>query len=170
MATTGEIVYCHSWNFRRRRVGIPLTEAEARARDAAGEAFMAVVPAPTDPYPVLVDVVRQNRHIAVTFLDRHGRPSLKYHFDEVDRSSAPTMFLRGVYLWGYPSDDPRLRLSQSSRLETYTYREDGYARRVVVDEIEHYKDTTEWSEVPVGTNWEPVPSFGDYRSIARRER
>jgi hypothetical protein len=166
---SGEIAYCHSWNYRRRRIGIALTEADARTRDTAGEAFMAVVPV-SGPHPALVDVAWENQCIAVTFLDPHGRKSLKYFFYKVNRSGGSAMFLRTAYLWEYPSDDPRLRESESTKRETYSYREDGHARRVVVDEIEQYKDTAEWSEVPIDKNWEPVPSFGDYWSIARRER
>jgi hypothetical protein len=28
----------------------------------------------------------------------------------------------------------------------------------------------EYTDVPVEANWEPIPRFGDYRSIARYER
>jgi hypothetical protein len=170
MAAAG-VTYCSSWNWRRHRPGIPLTEAEARARDAAGEDYIAVVPpsgvGPGGRHPVLVSVVPQNACIAVTFFDDPGRRAVKYYFF---RSGEDRLFLRDVSLWEYPGDDPRLRLNESTKHEQIAFREDGYVKRVVVDKVERYKETTEHSDVSVAGNWEPVPEFGDYRSIARRER
>jgi hypothetical protein len=73
-------------------------------------------------------------------------------------------------MWTYPNDEPGLRLSDSSSHETAYYREDGYVKRVIKNKVEHFQETVEYTDVPVDTNWEPIPTFGDYRSIARFER
>jgi hypothetical protein len=56
------ITYCFKWNTRRKRPGVPLSEAEARARDAAGDEFTAVLPTPAgSSYPVLVTIVLEEQ-------------------------------------------------------------------------------------------------------------
>lgn len=168
MSDAGEIEYCHSWNSRRNRVGVPLSEADARARNATGEQFIAVVREKAGSQPALVTVSGENDVITVTFRDRHGRQNLKYWFGKVDDDER--LFLRTVMFWEYPSDDPKLRQSDATKVEDTSFRPDGYVKRVVMDSVEQVKETTEYNSVPVADNWEPVPEFGNYWSIARRER
>jgi hypothetical protein len=168
MSEAGEIEYCHSWNSRRNRVGVALTEGEARARNASGEEFIAVLRSAGGGQPVLVTVSGETDVITVTFRDRHGRQNLKYWFGKVDGDER--LFLRTVMFWEYPSDDPKLRQSEATKVEETAFRPDGYVKRVVIDSVEQEKETTEYNSVPVDGNWEPVPEFGDYWSIARRER
>ena len=73
-------------------------------------------------------------------------------------------------MWTYPNDDPGLRLSDSSSHETVYYRDDGNVKRVVKKKTEQFQETVEYSDVPVDANWEPIPSCGDYTSVARYER
>lgn len=162
-----QITYCLKWNIRRKRPGITLSEAEALARDAAGDEYTAVIPQPAGKgYPVLVTPVWKNDFLAVTFLDEAGRQHLQYSFTRKDER----LFLGRAFIWTYPSDDPKLDIGDSVKREDIRYREDGYVKRIVIDETEAVKDTTEYSDVPVDENWEPVPEFGSYRSIARKER
>jgi hypothetical protein len=168
MSEPGVIEYCHSWNSRRNRVGVPLTEEEARARNAAGEQFIAALRPKGSRQPVLVTVAGETDVIAVTFRDQHGRQNLKYWFGKVDNDER--LFLRTVMFWEYPNDDPQLHQSAATNVEEVLFRPDGYVKRVVRDSVEQVKETTEYNSVPVADNWEPVPDFGDYWSIARRER
>ncbi|ONI88844.1 hypothetical protein ALI22I_17925 [Saccharothrix sp. ALI-22-I] len=160
--------YSFRWNHRRNRPGTELSEEEARARDAAGEEYTAVLPPrPGTRSPVLVTPVWQTGVVLVSFLDDPGRKIVEYVFTKKDDSR---MFLSGVHLWEYPDDQPGRRLSEASRREDIRYHEDGYVHRTIIDKNEGYRETVEYTDVPVATNWEPVPAFGDYASIGRFER
>src|SRR5690625_1394119 len=77
---------------------------------------------------------------------------------------------RGVqWLGERPDDNPKLSLKDSNIWEEFRCREDGYARHVVINKKENVKDTTECTDVLVAANWESVPEFGRYESIARWE-
>jgi hypothetical protein len=162
------VAFCFKWNYVDGTPGIALTEDEARSKDSAGEEYTALLP-PRDGmrFPVLVTPVWKTGVVVVTFLDDPGRKAADYTFmKKTDQS----LFLTRVVLWTYPSEQPGLRLSDSSLHETVYYREDGTVKRVVKDKIERSQETVEYTDVPVDTNWEPIPEFGDYRSIARYER
>ena len=73
-------------------------------------------------------------------------------------------------MWTYPNDQPGLDRSESSSYETVRYRDDGYVKRVVKNKLDQFQETVEYTDVPVDANWEPIPTFGDYGSIARHER
>ncbi|SDU33175.1 hypothetical protein [Jiangella alkaliphila] len=147
---------------------MPLTEEEARVRDGAGEEYTAVLPPRTGTtFPVLVTPVWKTGVVAVTFLDDVGRKATEYTFM---KKAEDRLFLTRVHLWTYPNDQPGLRLSDSASHETVHLREDGYVKRVVKNKVENVQETVEYDDVPVDANWEPIPSFGDYGSIARYER
>jgi hypothetical protein len=161
------IAYCESWNGRRNRVGIPLTEDEARARNASGDTFYAVLPPrPGGWHPVLVAVVWKNEWVQVQYYDQFGREYLSYGFKRHDAG----MFLQTVWMWDYADDNPDARLNDAVRIETFTIRPDGFVTHEVKDKVTHEKTTTRYSDVPVDDMWEPVPEFGDYTSIAELNR
>jgi hypothetical protein len=160
----GDVEYCHTWNRRRMRPGVPLTPAEARARHDAGEQYVAVLHGPP---PVLVTVDGANATVSVTFYDTLDRQTLKYWF----RGHADgRMFLRDVTIWEYPGTERGVSLGQASKIEELTFHEDGYVLRLIRDRTDRTKTTHEHRDVPVIPNWEPTPEFGAYESIARRER
>ncbi|TWD83151.1 hypothetical protein FB561_4309 [Kribbella amoyensis] len=160
--------YCFKWNYADSCPGDLLTEEEARSRDSAGEEYTAVLP-PRDgtTAPVLVTVVRKTGVVVVTFLDEPGRKAAEYTFL---KKTDPRLFLSRVSLWGYPTDEPGLRLSSSSWHETVNYREDGTVKRVVKNKVERSQEVFEYTDVPMDSQWEDLPVFGNYRSIARYER
>lgn len=159
----GVIEYRIRWN----QPGTPLSEAQARARDAAGEEYTAVLPArPGTHGPVLVTPAWRTGVVVVTFLDGAGRRSVEYVFAR----HGDRLFLGGVHLWTYPNDDPLLRLSDAIVHEDVRFRDDGRVQRVITDKDKGFRDTVDYTDVPLDTNWEPVPAFGDYDSIARFER
>ena len=168
MSSTTDVQYTYRWNQRRNKPGNPLSEEEARARDAAGEEYTAVTPPrPGTSSPVLVTPVWKSGVVVVTFMDDPGRKTVEYTFAKKDESR---LFLESVHLWSYPSDDPKLRLSDASVREEFHYREDGYVERIVTNKAEQYRETVEYSDVPVESNWEAVPEFGQWGSVARFER
>jgi len=159
--------YCFKWNYAAGGPGVPLTEDEARVKDSAGEEYTAIMPPRLGmKFPVLVTVVRKTGVVVVTFLDDAGRKATEYTYMKTDER----LFLTRALMWTYPNDEPGLRLSDSSSHETVYYRVDGSVKRVVKDKIAQSKETVEYTDVPVASNWEPIPSFGDYTSIARFER
>lgn len=166
MTEQGEIEYCHSWNARRNEVGVPLSEAEARVRDAEGEPFIAVLRRP-DFRPVLVEVSWGTDCVTVTFFDEQMRENLKYWFYKV---AGDRMFLSNVVYREYPDDNPRRRLSESSSIEAVTFEENGYMKRILTKTGQNHRDVHEYRDVPVEGNYEPIPAFGDYWSLGRRER
>ncbi|MGW5052725.1 hypothetical protein [Actinokineospora sp. NPDC004072] len=160
--------YCFKWNYADSAPGEPLTEDEARVRDAAGDEYTAIMPPRTGAKsPTLVTVVRKTGVFVVTFLDAPGRKSTEYTFM---RKTGESLFLARVHLWKYPDEQAGLRLSDASSHETVTYREDGYVKRLIRNKVDRVQETVEYTDVPVDANWEPVPAFGDYRSIARYDR
>lgn len=160
--------YCFKWNYADGTPGEPLTEAEARVKDGAGEEYTAIMPPRAGTKsPTLVTPVWKTGVVVVTFLDDPGRKATEYTFM---KKTDESLFLARANMWTYPNGEPGLRLSDSSSHETLNYREDGYVKRVVKNKVEHFQETVEYTDVPVDTNWEPVPRFGDYRSIARFER
>lgn len=165
---TGPVGYTYRWNHRRNKPGTPLSEEEARAKDAAGEEYSAILPArPGTESPVLVTPVWKTGVVITTFIDDFGRKSVEYVFTKKEDGR---LFLSTVHMWTYPNDDPRLRLSDAVVHEEIRYREDGYVERVITNKAEHYRETVEYTDVPVDKNWEPLAPFGDYTSIARFER
>jgi len=160
--------YCFKWNYADGEPGVPLTEEEARVKHDAGEEYTAVMPPRTGTKsPILVTPVWKSGVVAVTFLDDPGRKATEYTFM---KKTDESLFLARVNMWTYPNDEPGLRLSDSSSIETVYYREDGYVKRVIKNKVEHFQETVEYTDVPIDTNWEPIPAFGDFRSIARYER
>jgi hypothetical protein len=161
--------YCFKWNYADGIPGVPLTEDQARAKDGAGEEYTAVMPPRAGmESPVLVTPAWKSGVVVVTFLDDGGhRVASAYTFK---RKRDDRLFLARVTTWTYPNNVPGLRRSDSTSHETVYFREDGYVKRIVTNKAEQYKETIEYTDVPVDANWERIPTFGDYRSIARYER
>jgi hypothetical protein len=160
--------YCFKWNYADGAPGVPLTEEEARVKDSSGEEYTAIMPPRTGmTSPVLVTPVWKTGVVVVTFLDDFGRKATEYTFM---KKTDESLFLTRVNMWTYPNNEPGLRLSDSSSTEVVNYREDGYVKRVIKNKVERVQETVEYTDVPIDTNWEPIPTFGDYRSIARYER
>ncbi|GAA4929203.1 hypothetical protein GCM10023224_05850 [Streptomonospora halophila] len=163
-----KVAYCWTWNYRRNRIGTPLTESEASSRDAEGDEYTAVLSThPGLSHPILVTICWKNAYASTQFLDDHGRPHVQYEFAKV---SDKQLFLKRVFIWEYPDDNPRLTVKDSKVYEEFDYREDGYLKHTKFNEYENVKDIAEYKETSVEANWEPVPEFGEYGSIARWER
>jgi hypothetical protein len=160
--------YCFKWNYADNAPGEPLTEAEARVKHEAGEEYSAVMPPRSGAQsPTLVTPVWKTGVVVVTFLDNPGRKATEYTFMKKTEES---LFLARAHMWTYPNDEPGLRLADAISHETVHYREDGYVKRVIKNKVDRAQETIEYTDVPIADNWEPIPAFGDYRSLARFER
>lgn len=163
-----EPVYAYRWNSRRKRPGRVLSETEARSRFSSGDEFTVVLPATGgESFGPLVTFVWKNRHVVTSFLDDYGRKSMEYTYYQEDEK---WLFLYMRNVWVYPNDDPDLDFPEATKSEEVLQKKDGYTKRVILDEVNHTKDTIEYSDVPVEDNWEAVPKFGNWGPIARFDR
>lgn len=159
-----QITYCELWSSKRRKPTGAMSADQARQLDAGGKSYSVVLGDPEAPRSV-IEVVPENNYFNVNFIDGEGRISAAYGFSKIDDSR---LFLTKLTLWTYP-EGARSK-SQASRIESFEFRPDGYAAQTVNDKSSDQIETTEKIKVPVDTNWEPVPEFGSWESIARYDR
>jgi hypothetical protein len=154
------VTYAERWSKRRPGHFKELDPQEARRRHDVGELYTVILgdPESADAY---LEVRLEVGFVGVHFLDEDGRGYVTYLFAKQD-------------------GDDRLFLNQASRRE---FDEDGNVRRGQVYYFErdgtiHFEEKDyEKREAKLGEkrddvsgNWEPVPAFGRYESIARLER
>lgn len=167
--TRGTVTYCDKWNPLLRGPIRPISEAEARRRDSAGEGYTVLLGSSNAPDAILV-VNRGNGVLAVSFLDDYQRRYLTYDFRQVDQG---TLFMDEVKLWEYPPGDPDPDLGDfatASKITTYEYQQNGIVREIIHESGKDYSDIVDRSDVPLDINWERVPEFGDWASVARWNR
>ena len=143
-------------------------EAEARRRFEAGETFCVLFGDPEHPDPVLqVDL---GTIFKVTWLDNLNRVELSYLFTQPDGWPPDELFLEQTRIRTYDHQLP-LPEGESSYDEAWYFSPDGsyYAARGSRDGVgENATGHLEPDQLP--THREPLPSFGDWESITRRER
>lgn len=159
------ITYCERWNNTLIRPIEPLTAAEAQRRDQDKELYTVVVGDPAAPR-CYVEIAWENDHLGVWFLDEKLRRSAHLSFTRLDDTM---MFLDAIVLWHYSGRAGR-SFEDASRIEKVVYKTDGYVRRKTIDVRKRKETIEEFSDVPLDINWEPVPVFGDYRSVTRVDR
>ena len=150
------------WNGHLGRLGEVISEEEARRHHEKGELYCALLGDPEQPYAV-VELRLEVPFVGVRFLDEERRTYLDYSFGHYDGGPENVLFLRqaierklgpdGKVSWGAMHVfDP----SGSVEVEEKDY---------ATGESKRYK-----VEHDVSGNWERIPDFGDYDSIARLER
>lgn len=159
-----EITYCETWSWRMRKPTDVMTVEQARSRHARGESYCVVTGDPSAPQAI-IEIVPENSYIEVSFVDSSGRVHTAYGFSKVDSSR---LFMAEVTVWSYP-EGARSK-SHASVVESLEYSQDGYMCRSINDKsLDHIKKI-EYTDVPVDVNWEPMPEFGRWESIARYNR
>lgn len=159
-----QATYCEVWSDQLRSPTNVMSEGEAHDRDAQGEPYCVVLGDTSTPQAVL-EVARKNSYLSVSFIDADGRTHTKYIFRGMENGE---LFLRQVTVWNYP-DGAQFEF-EASRIETAKFRPDGYASRTIDDSSTDQIEKTEYMDVPVETNWEPMPEFGHWESVARYDR
>jgi hypothetical protein len=161
MSTTHSAVqYADRWLTRRGRPGTALDEGEARRRHEKGELYTVVLGDPGRPSAYL-DVRNEAGFVGVHFLDDAGRPYLTYTFAR-DPDSDDDLFLEQATYREYAGDEV-------VRGDAYYFEKDGTVVKEHKDYAEREAERGETRD-DVSSNWEPVPEFGSYDSIARVER
>jgi hypothetical protein len=154
------VQYADRWLSRRGRPGAALDADEARRRHEAGELYTVVLGDPDQPTAYL-DVRNEVGFVGVHFLDEARRPYLTYLFAR-DPNSDDDLFLEQATYREYEGDEV-------VRGDAYYFEPDG---KVVKEHKDYVQEEAERGETrdDVSSNWEPVPAFGSYDSIARLER
>jgi hypothetical protein len=165
VSTKPTAVFCERWLGGQHRPGGVISESAARRRDSRGRPYMIVLGNPERP-DALIEVNWSLDYLATWFLDDKLRRYLKYSFTRVD---AKTLFLEQIILWEYPEDAVR-DLNTASKITTLTYRQDGIAYEAIDDSIAETGEVISRSDVPLDINWEQIPKFGDWSSVARWDR
>jgi hypothetical protein len=156
-----QVTYCELWS---DQPASPMSEAAARELNGRGEPYTVVVGATAAPAAV-IQVCWKNAYLGVSFKDIRGRTDLQYSFTRVDDER---LFLTAVTSWHYP-DGARFEF-EADRIESCAYRPDGYASRLVDESGSEHVEVSEYLDSPVDANWEPVPAFGQWASVARYDR
>ncbi|MFD3667177.1 hypothetical protein [Streptomyces sp. NPDC058672] len=101
---------------------------------------------------------------AVIFMDKLGRDELRYSFTVMNGA----LFLETVTIYDYGDSEERGGYADAWRMESYDFTPDG----VAVQEIEVGDEVSSESRqgIDMTSNWEPLPQFGAYDSLIRRER
>ena len=159
-----QVTYCALWSDQRRAPTDVMSEEQARGLDRLGEPYAVVLGEPTAPDAV-VEVAWKNEHLGVLFIDGQGRVHSKYSFR---RQRDSRLFLSGITMWTY-SAEAQFEF-EADVVERITFRQDGYVRREIDDAESADLQLTEYQDVPMESNWELVPRFGDWRSVARYDR
>lgn len=156
--------YCEQWSDELRSPSDELTEAAARERDARGEHYCVVLGDPATP-SAIVDITWENGFVSVSFVDDEGRTHTSYIFRKMDDTR---LFMTEVTTWHYP-EGTRYEF-EADVIESAEFRPDGYASRTVDDSSSDRITKSEYTDIPVDSNWEPIPAFGDWASVARYDR
>lgn len=153
------IGYCYEWNDLLAAPRDLYDEATARERHQQGQLYTAILGDLAVPH-TLVEVRLEVPWIAVHFLDDQLRRQVMYAFGSVEGGR---LFLEQYRRIEFSNDGTK------AAAEVVRFNKDGLAevrqRDASTNMVERSNVTADVSE-----NWEPIPAFGDYRSIARFER
>ncbi|WP_344014174.1 hypothetical protein [Streptomyces thermospinosisporus] len=143
----------------------PLTPEQARARHESGKLYTAVPASKDGSAPELrVEVRLETGYASVIFMDEYGRDVLNYQFTLIDGS----LFLETVRLYRYGASQERGGYADVESMETCRFTTDGVVQRTVEEGREGTSESRDG--IDVSSNWEPVPEFGEYASLIRRDR
>jgi len=153
-----EVHYCEGW-FRARKIAVNIWEiAEARTAYVNRQMYTALIGSPTAPECF---VESTGDAIGLGFLDDLLREHVSYEFEEKEPGK---LFLSMATERKFEGDTDNVTWAI-----TYFFDEDGH---VVIRETDVITDLVTQAEtyLDVSANWEPYPEFGQYESIARKDR
>lgn len=160
MSAVETLTYMDRWSERRPTQFEELNEDEARHRHETGELYTVLLGDPESPSAYL-EVRLEVGFVGVHFLDGDGRNYLTYLFGKQDGDD---QLFREQAIWREYNENGKIRKG-----EAYIFKRDG---TIYLDEKDYEKQQA-WEgkkQDDLSNNWEPVPEFGHYDSIARIER
>lgn len=172
MTSNRKAVSYGDWNLPYMEALATFTESEARRRDVSGEEYWVLLGGQERPDQVIrVSAGRVN--VLIVWLDEHLREVLTYLFVPEDKSRrddhAQRLFLEQVHFKAYGSDDP---FAQPVEVGATFFEHDGsaYHSQDLGNGLEEGRTGPMDPAEAERMLFEPHPSFGDWASIARRER
>jgi Protein of unknown function (DUF4241) len=159
------VTYCEGWDPSSRAVVGVLPAAVARDRDRAGEQYAVLLGDVQRPY-ALIEVAWRHVYAGVWFFDGVLRRSARHEFR---RLSDERLFLLETVQRRYERDG-QAEFDPVAWKRTRRYGTDGDFREQLEPAGERGGLTDTGGRVPVETLWEPVPRFGAWASLARRDR
>ena len=164
------IHFCETWSLGYNEPRNPLTEAEARVREAKGEWYTVLVDHPVRPTVVIHTGLRDDgkRGYDVNFLDDRLRVVMDYGFRQYD---ATTLFMESASEREYRDDD-----DQQCWGAAHFFKED---RTMFTDEGDIppygqertiYRYTNILNDQRFDLLFEAIPAFGEYDNLIRPER
>ena len=159
------VTYCERWNSTLHKpIGIMRAD-KAKIQHDAGSLYSIALGDPTRP-DAFIEIRWETNYLGVWFFDEKIRRSLKYTFERIDDKS---LFLTEITSWEYPSSAQK-DLSGASIINTLCYSQDGTVRHQKKDKAAGEVLTEDHSGVDIHSNYEPVPQFGHWNSVARWNR
>lgn len=154
-----KLYYCKSWFMAKKHVTEPWSEAQAKAAHDAGQPYRVLVDSIERPFCVITVT---HDFIAVEFLDQLLRPSLQYHFEEIERGK---LFMIAATHREFVAETDSV-----ARGTNYFFKPDGSVRiqreqLVPVRKVEEAK-----SHEDLSANFASFPEFGHYDDLIAVER
>lgn len=159
------ITYCERWNDLLHAPINVISVNEARRRHDAGGVYSVTLGDPTHP-DAFIEANWALNYLGVWFFDEKCRRVLRYGFRRV---SDEQMFMTELRVWEYPPEAGG-SLNEANIIETVRYGQDGIVRHREKDKLAGEVRTKDIRNVPVDINWEKVPEFGHWESVARYDR
>ena len=154
------VSYCYQWNDLTRQPRDPYDEPTARERHARGELYTVLLGDPASPHTV-VEMRLEAGWVGVHFLDSKLRRWSSYSFGLDD--SKHELFLKQYRRADFDG------AGVQTGTEIITFTPSGLLTVRKVDQKTKMVDQHR-VQADVSKNWEPVPAFGQYDSIARFDR
>jgi hypothetical protein len=152
------VTYCRGWFRAEKRATALLSHEAGEQAHKTGNLYTALIGDPTRPL-AFVDVRLVTGFVGVGFLDAELREYLAYDFQVATNGQ---MFLVGATVREFEQSSDK-----ACRATIYKFSQNGH---VDILRLEGGKQQEAETTTDVSGNWEPIPSFGDYESITRRER
>lgn len=152
--------YCYDWNEVTRAPRDPYDEEAARARHARGEIYTALNGDSLHPHTAVQVCLQKTPWAEVKFLDDQLRVYMTYSFGSADRGR---FFLDES--WRVEFDDQGKKRSS----EVIHFDKDGLLTVIQTDLNSRMAEEFN-VRGDLSGNWELIPDFGNYVSIARFDR
>lgn len=159
-SSAATVSYGERWTDLGNYIADPFDAEAARERHERGRLYAAILGDPERPWAFL-NVRLEVGYVGVHFLDEQLRNDLTYSFRAPDSESE--LFLNQATVRSYDSSGDLVFA------EHYTFEPPNLAHVAKLDYVADEQETSD-VETDLAQNWEPVPAFGEYESIARRER
>jgi hypothetical protein len=158
-STDVTVSYCERWNNKQKTPIFPMSSDEAQARHDSGELYTAVLG--DHETPTIVEVFLGEGYVGVRWLEPHGKDAMRYAFRRAD----DRLFLSEVAINTVSAE------GKVVEAESTLIKPDGTVEVSLFDNVNRrVKTAAPTTGNDVTAMWEDIPQFGDYASIARRER